>query len=98
MRVFHADSGAIRARQVRALHAGRTEINVFDRLKTDRGMTIIETTVVLAVLFVLAGAMSPIVGDSVTTARAIKAKNDARMIAVAMVNFQKDLGDGVLPT
>jgi type II secretory pathway pseudopilin PulG len=59
-------------------------------------MTIIETTVVLAVLFVLAGAMSPIIGDSVTTARAVKAKNDASMIAMALINLQKDLGSNAL--
>jgi type II secretory pathway pseudopilin PulG len=62
------------------------------RLQSDRGITIIETTVILSVLFILAGAMSPIVSESVNTARAVKAKNDAGMIAMALVNFQKDLG------
>ena len=61
-----------------------------------RGITIIETTVMLAVLFVLAGAMSPIVSESVTTARVVKAKNDASMIAMALINLQKDLGGDAL--
>jgi type II secretory pathway pseudopilin PulG len=61
-------------------------------VRSERGITIIETTVILSVLFILAGVMSPIVSESVTTARAIKAKNDASMIAMALINLQKDLG------
>lgn len=62
----------------------------------DRGMTIIETTVMLSVLFILAGVMSPIVSESVTTARAVKAKNDAAMIATGLLNFQRDVGADAL--
>ena len=58
----------------------------------ERGMTIIESTVILSVLFILAGAMSPVVSESVTMARAVRAKNDASMIAMALVNLEKDLG------
>jgi type II secretory pathway pseudopilin PulG len=61
-------------------------------LRSERGITILETTVILSVLFILAGAMSPIVSESVNTARAVKAKNDASMIAMGLINFQKDLG------
>ena len=60
--------------------------------RSERGITILETTVILSVLFILAGAMSPIVSESVNTARAVKAKNDASMIAMGLINFQKDLG------
>jgi type II secretory pathway pseudopilin PulG len=59
-------------------------------------MTIIETTVILSVMFILAGAMSPIVSESLTTARAVKAKNDAGMIAMGLINFQKDVGADAL--
>jgi type II secretory pathway pseudopilin PulG len=65
-------------------------------LTSERGITILETTVILSVLFILAGAMSPIVAESVNTARAVKAKNDASMIAMAMINFEKDLGAGAI--
>ena len=65
-------------------------------MNNERGITIIETTVILSVLFILAGVMSPIVSESITTARAVKAKSDAAMIAMALVNFQKDLGAGAL--
>jgi type II secretory pathway pseudopilin PulG len=65
-------------------------------VRTDAGMTIIETTVILSVLFILAGVMSPIVSESIGTARAVKAKSDAVMIAMGLVNLQKDLGADAL--
>jgi len=65
-------------------------------MKNERGITIIETTVILSVLFILAGVMSPIVSESITTARAVRAKNDASMIAMALINLQKDLGTDAL--
>ena len=66
------------------------------RLLNERGITILETTVILSVLFILAGAMSPIVSESVNTARAVKAKNDASMIALGLINLQKDVGGDAL--
>jgi type II secretory pathway pseudopilin PulG len=71
-------------------------VSVRSSLRSDRGITIIETTVMLSVLFVLAGAMSPIIADSVNTARAVKAKNDAAMVATGLLNFQKDVGADAL--
>jgi hypothetical protein len=65
-------------------------------VQSQRGITIIETTVILSVLFILAGAMAPIVSESVNTARAVKAKNDAGMIAMGLINLQKDLGGDTL--
>jgi type II secretory pathway pseudopilin PulG len=65
-------------------------------LSSERGITILETTVILSVLFILAGAMSPIVSESVNTARAVKAKNDASMIALGIINLQKDVGSDAL--
>jgi type II secretory pathway pseudopilin PulG len=66
------------------------------QLLNERGITILETTVILSVLFILAGAMSPIVSESVNTARAVKAKNDASMIAMGLFNLQKDVGADAL--
>ena len=60
----------------------------YTQVGNERGITIIETTVILSVLFILAGVMSPIVGESVATARAVKAKNDASMIAMGLINLQ----------
>lgn len=56
------------------------------------GFTLIETTIMLSIMFILAGALSPVVSESITTARAVKAKNDAQLIAAALVNLQKDIG------
>ena len=69
---------------------------VLTRLRREEGITIIETTVILSVLFILAGVMSPIVSESITTARAVKAKSDASMIAMGLINFQKDVGADAL--
>src|SRR5688572_6916797 len=65
-------------------------------LLNERGITILETTVILSVLFILAGAMAPIVSESVNTARAVKARNDASMIAMGLINLQKDVGGDAL--
>jgi type II secretory pathway pseudopilin PulG len=65
-------------------------------MRSERGITIIETTVILSVLFILAGVMSPIVSESINTARAVKAKSDAQMIAMGLINFQKDVGADAL--
>jgi type II secretory pathway pseudopilin PulG len=65
-------------------------------MRNEQGITIIETTVILSVLFILAGVMSPIVSESVMTARAVKAKSDASMIAMGLINLQKDVGADAL--
>ena len=69
---------------------------MWSRAGGERGITIIEMTVVLSVMFILAGAMSPIVSESVDTARMIKAANDAKMIAAGMIAFEKDMGSSAL--
>lgn len=50
----------------------------------------------LAVLFILAGAVVPIVYESVDTARMVSAMSDARLIAAGLVEFQRDLGTAAL--
>lgn len=46
----------------------------------------------LVVLMALAGALVPVVGDSVSSARQVRARNDLSQIAVALTNFQRDVG------
>lgn len=46
----------------------------------------------LSIIFILAGAMLPVVSDSINTARLVRAQNDVSQIAIAMVNFQRDVG------
>jgi type II secretory pathway pseudopilin PulG len=69
---------------------------VGSRAGSERGITIVEMTVVLSVLFILAGALTPIVSESIDTARLVRAANDAKMIAAAMVDFENDLGSSAL--
>jgi type II secretory pathway pseudopilin PulG len=57
-----------------------------------RGFTLIETTILISVLLILAGLLAPVVWDSIAEARGIRARNDVTQIAVAVVNFQRDVG------
>lgn len=61
-------------------------------LRDQRGMTIIEMTVMLSVMFILAGMISPIMSTSVTTARTVKAEKEVTMLATALLQLQQDIG------
>ena len=54
----------------------------------------------LVVLLILAGTLVPVMSDSINSARLVSAKNDLSQMAVALVNFQRDVGplvfDGAL--
>jgi type II secretory pathway pseudopilin PulG len=65
---------------------------VHNSLRDERGMTIIEMTVMLSVMFILAGMISPIMSTSVTTARTVKAEKEVAMLATAMLQLQQDIG------
>lgn len=60
--------------------------------RSQRGITLIETTVMLSVLFILGGALSPVVSDSISRAREVRAQSDLNQIAIGLVNFQRDVG------
>lgn len=62
----------------------------------EAGFTIVETATMLMVMFILAGALAPIVSESVDTARAVKAANDAQVIASGMIQFERDLGPSAI--
>ncbi len=59
---------------------------------SERGLSLVEVTIMLAVLAVLAGAVLPVATDSVSTARVVRARNDLAQISVALVNFMRDVG------
>lgn len=46
----------------------------------------------LAVLTALAGSLVPVVGDSIGSARFVRARNDLSQLAVALTSFQRDVG------
>ena len=62
------------------------------RLASARGLSLVEVTVMLIVLMALAGALVPVVSDSINSARVVRAKNDLSQLAVALTNFQRDVG------
>ena len=62
------------------------------RLRSARGLSLIEVTVMLVVLMALTGALVPVVGDSIDSARFVRARNDLSQLAVALANFQRDVG------
>jgi type II secretory pathway pseudopilin PulG len=66
------------------------------RLRTASGLSLVEVTVMLVILMALAGALVPVVGDSIESARFVRARNDLSQLAVALTNFQRDVGPFVL--
>lgn len=58
----------------------------------DTGLSLVEVTVMLAVLFILAAMMIPVVSDSINNARMVRARNDLSQMASAITGFQRDVG------
>ena len=62
------------------------------RAASMRGLSLVEVTIMLAILLVLAGALVPVVGESIGSARLVRARNDLSQLAAAIVAFQRDVG------
>ncbi|MEW5981487.1 MAG: hypothetical protein AB1806_03840 [Acidobacteriota bacterium] len=60
-------------------------------LRSSRGLSLIETTVVLSVLTVLTSTLAPAVHDYVVDARGVKARSDMDNIAVAVARLAFDV-------
>jgi prepilin-type N-terminal cleavage/methylation domain-containing protein len=56
------------------------------------GFTLIELTVVLAVIVTLALALTPSIANSINEARVARARNDCQTIASGMYQFYRDTG------
>ncbi len=59
---------------------------------SERGLSLVEVTIMLVILLILAGSLVPVMSDSINSARNVRARNDLSQIAVALVNFQRDVG------
>ncbi len=59
---------------------------------SERGLSLVEVTIMLVILLILAGTLVPVMSDSVNSARGVRARNDLSQLAVALVNFQRDVG------
>lgn len=55
------------------------------------GFSLVESTILLAVLTLLTSVMAPAIGDYVTGARLVKARGDMHVIAVAVARFAFDV-------
>src|SRR5438552_2279298 len=58
----------------------------------DRGFTMIEMVIVLAIIAILAAVLTPIVVGYVDQSRVAKAQADVRTIGEAIARFERDVG------
>jgi len=59
---------------------------------SERGLSLVEVTIMLVILMILAGTLVPVMSDSVNSARMVRARNDLSQLAMALTNFQRDVG------
>lgn len=64
-------------------------------LRRERGLSSLEVTIMVAVLFIVGGTLVPVLTDSVSNARHVRARNDLSQLALSLINFQRDVGPAV---
>ena len=62
------------------------------RMRTERGLSLIEVTIMLLVLMLLTGVLAPSIMDFVRDAQWVKAKEDCEAIGVSVVRLMRDVG------
>jgi len=62
------------------------------KLKGQRGMSLVEATIILMVLAIVTAVLSPSMNDYVNDARRIKAKEDVEAIGISISRLMKDTG------
>src|SRR5437870_1377136 len=86
----------LRTRQALRLRSGqalRLRSGQALRLRSGQaGMSLIEATIILMVLFLLTAVMSPAVSDYIEDARHSKAKQDVETIGTTIQRLQRDVG------
>lgn len=60
--------------------------------QADRGMSLVEATIILMVLGVLSSVLSPAIGDYVNDAKQVKVKEDCEAIGVTIARLARDVG------
>jgi len=61
-------------------------------MKNNKGFTLVEVVVVLAVVAILAAILTPSIVKSINDSKIARANNEAQVIGAAMATFYKDLG------
>ena len=59
------------------------------------GQTLVEISILVTVLMILAGTLLPVIADSVSSARVARARHDASRIAAELVSFERDHGQAI---
>jgi hypothetical protein len=62
------------------------------RISGDRGLSLVEVTIMLLVLMTLTGVLAPSIMDFVRDAQWVKAKEDCEAIGVSVVRLMRDVG------
>jgi len=62
------------------------------RMTTERGLSLIEVTIMLLVLMLLTGVLAPSVMDYVKDAQWVKVKEDCEAIGLSVVRLTRDIG------
>ena len=62
--------------------------------KTERGMSLVEATIILMVLAILTAVIAPSAGDYIEDARQTKVKEDVEAIGMAILRLVRDTGLG----
>jgi len=67
-------------------------MSYFNKSSNERGFTLVEVVVVIAVVALLAAIMTPLIAKNIDDAKNGRAENEAAVIASALGNFYKDVG------
>jgi type II secretory pathway pseudopilin PulG len=60
--------------------------------KSERGMSLVEATIILMVLAILTSVLAPSLGDYVNDARQVKAKEDVEALSLSVARLLRDTG------
>jgi type II secretory pathway pseudopilin PulG len=60
--------------------------------KSERGMSLVEATIILMVLAILTSVLAPSIGDYVNDARQVKAKEDLEVLGLSVARLVRDMG------
>src|SRR5688500_7266290 len=66
--------------------------DVARRAKAERGMSLVEATIILLILATLTAVIAPSMGDYLEDARDMKAKEDIEAIGISIKRFLRDTG------